>query len=427
MNHFQYIDGVLHAENVRLADIADAVGTPFYCYSAATLERHYKVFAEAFADHDALICYAVKANANLGVIRTLADLGAGADVVSEGELRKALAAGVPASRIVFSGVGKTRAELAYALDCGVMQLNVESMPELEALSEIAAGKGVTANIGIRINPDVDAGTHEKISTGKAENKFGIAADAAPEAFARAASLPGINPVSVAVHIGSQLADLTPFRVAFERLAALVGELRDLGHVIERVDLGGGLGIPYRDEVMPLPVDYAAVVKGAVGNLGCQLVFEPGRMLVGNAGILVSRVIYVKKGATRRFVIVDAAMNDLMRPAMYNAWHEIRPLVAPPPDAPVEPADVVGPACETSDTFARERPLPPIREDDLLAIFTAGAYGAVMASTYNLRLLTPEVLVRGSEWSVVRARRDYDDLLRQESLASWQAPAGQGAK
>ena len=422
MNHFQYIDGELHAENVRLADIADAVGTPYYCYSSATLERHYKVFAEAFADQDALICYSVKANANLGVIRTLADLGAGADVVSEGELRKALAGGIPADRIVYSGVGKTRTELASAVDCGVMQINIESMAELEVLSEIAAGKGVTASIGVRINPDVDARTHEKIATGKSENKFGIAADAAAEAFARAAALPGVQPVSLAVHIGSQLTDLEPFRVAFEKLAALVGELRGLGHAIERVDLGGGLGVPYRDEALPLPVDYAAVVKAAVGNLGCQLVFEPGRILVGNAGILVSRVIYVKEGATRRFVIVDAAMNDLMRPAMYDAWHEIKPLVAPPPDAPIEPADVVGPACETSDTFARERPLPRLRENDLLAILTAGAYGAVMASTYNMRLLTPEVLVRGSEWALVRARQDYDDLLHQESLAGWQAPA-----
>ena len=419
MNHFQYIDGMLHAEDVPLADIARQVGTPFYCYSAATLERHYNVFAEAFADHDALICYAVKANANLGVIRTLADLGAGADVVSEGELRKALAGGVPADRIVFSGVGKTRAELAYALDCGVMQINVESMPELEALSEIADGKGIEANVGIRVNPDVDARTHEKISTGKAENKFGVAMSAAPEAFARAEALPGVHPVSVAVHIGSQLTDLAPFRTAFDKVAALVGELRARGHEVQRVDLGGGLGIPYREEALPLPVDYATVVKGAVGNLGCQLVFEPGRMLVGNAGILVSRVIYVKEGEAKRFVIVDAAMNDLMRPAMYDAWHEIRPLVAPLPDSPVEPADVVGPACESSDTFARQRPLPPIREDDLLAILTAGAYGAVMASTYNARLLTPEVLVRGAEWSVVRARPSYDDLLRLDSLAQWQ--------
>lgn len=418
MNHFQYIDGELHAEDVPLARIAEAVGTPFYCYSTATLERHYKVFAEAFADQQATICYALKANANLGVIRTLADLGAGADVVSEGELRKALAGGVPANRIVFSGVGKTRAELAYALDCGIMQLNVESLPELEALSEIAVSKGVTADIAIRINPDVDAKTHEKISTGKSENKFGINASQAPAAFARAAELPGVNPVSVAVHIGSQLTDLEPFRIAFERVAALVGDLRALGHDIKRVDLGGGLGIPYREEKIPLPVDYAAVVKGAVGNLGCSLMLEPGRMLVGNAGILVSRVIYVKRGDTGRFVIVDAAMNDLMRPAMYDAWHEIKPLKQPENGVAMEPADVVGPACETSDTFARQRPLPPVCDGDLMAIFTAGAYGAVMASTYNARLLAPEVLVRGSEWSVVRPRPSYDEMLRDESLASW---------
>ena len=419
MNHFQYIDGALHAENVPLARIADAVGTPFYCYSTATLERHYKVFAEAFADQQATICYALKANANLGVIRTLAEMGAGADVVSEGELRKALAGGIPADKIVFSGVGKTRAELAYALDCGIMQLNVESLPELEALSEIAVSKGVTAEIAIRVNPDVDAKTHEKISTGKSENKFGINASQAPAAFARAAELPGVNAVSVAVHIGSQLTDLEPFRIAFERVAALVGELRALGHDIKRVDLGGGLGIPYREEEIPLPMDYAAVVKGAVGNLGCHLMFEPGRMLVGNAGILVSRVTYVKQSENRRFVIVDAAMNDLMRPAMYDAWHEIKPLKQPADGAAMEPADVVGPACETSDTFARQRPIPPVCEGDLMAIFTAGAYGAVMASTYNARLLAPEVLVRGGDWSVVRPRPSYDDMLRSESLASWQ--------
>ena len=419
MNHFQYIDGELHAEGVPLSRIAEAVGTPFYCYSTATLERHYKVFAEAFADQQATICYAMKANANRGVIRTLADLGAGADVVSEGELRKALAGGIPADKIVFSGVGKTRAELAYALDCGIMQINVESLPELEALSEIAVSKGVTADIAIRINPDVDAKTHEKISTGKSENKFGINASQAPAAFARAAELPGVNPVSVAVHIGSQLTDLEPFRIAFERVAALVGELRGLGHDIKRVDLGGGLGIPYREEKIPLPVDYAAVVKGAVGNLGCRLMFEPGRMLVGNAGILVSRVIYVKQSDTRRFVIVDAAMNDLMRPAMYDAWHEIKPLKQPVNGVAMEPADVVGPACETSDIFARQRPLPPVCDGDLMAIFTAGAYGAVMASTYNARLLAPEVLVRGPEWSVVRPRPSYDEMLRDESLASWQ--------
>ena len=419
MNHFQYINGELHAEDIPLTRIAEAVGTPFYCYSTATLERHYKVFAEAFADQQATICYALKANANLGVIRTFADLGSGADVVSEGELRKALAGGIPADKIVFSGVGKTRSELAYALDCGIMQLNVESLPELEALSEIAVSKGVTADIAIRINPDVDARTHEKISTGKSENKFGINASQAPAAFARAAELPGVNPVSVAVHIGSQLTDLEPFRIAFERVAALVGELRGLGHDIKRVDLGGGLGIPYREEKIPLPIDYAAVVKSAVGNLGCRLMFEPGRMLVGNAGILVSRVIYVKQGGTRRFVIVDAAMNDLMRPAMYDAWHEIKPLKQPENGVAMEPADVVGPACESSDTFARQRPLPPVCDGDLMAIFTAGAYGAVMASTYNARLLAPEVLVRGPEWSVVRPRPSYDEMLRDESLASWQ--------
>ncbi len=422
MNHFQYIDGALHAEEVPLSTIAGAVGTPFYCYSSATLARHYRVFAEAFADCDATICYAVKANSNLAVIRTLAELGAGADVVSEGELRKALAAGVPADRVIFSGVGKTRGEIAYALDCGIMQINVESLPELEVLNEIAVARGVTTDIAIRVNPDVDARTHAKISTGKGENKFGIDAADAPAAFARAREMPGVEPVSVAVHIGSQLTELDPFRAAFSRVAHLVEALRGEGFAIDRLDLGGGLGIPYREEALPLPADYAAVVKETVGHLGCHLVFEPGRMLVGNAGILVTRVIYVKQGGRRRFVIVDAAMNDLMRPAMYDAWHEIRPLDLPEKKAAYEPADVVGPACESSDTFARQRPLPPLAEGDLLAILTAGAYGAVMASTYNSRLLTPETLVRGADWSIVRSRPSYDDMLRQESLAEWQSSA-----
>ena len=419
MNHFQYRDGALHAEDVPLSQIAEAVGTPFYCYSSATLERHYRVFAGAFADCEATVLYAVKANANLAVIRTLADAGAGADVTSEGELRKALAGGVPADRIVFSGVGKTRDELAFALDSKVMQINIESRPELEALNEIAEARGLVADIGIRVNPDVDALTHEKVSTGKAENKFGIDMAAAPAAFARAEELAGLAPVALAVHIGSQLTDLEPFRVAFARLASLVEELRAKGHAISRLDLGGGLGIPYREEALPLPTDYAAMVKQTIGHLGCHLVFEPGRMLVGNAGILVSRVIYVKQGRTRRFVIVDAAMNDLMRPALYDSWHEIKPLLEAAEDTAFAPADVVGPACETSDTFARQRPLPPLGEGDLLAIFTAGAYGAVMASSYNSRLLTPEVLVRGGEWSVVRARPTHEDLLNADSFAAWQ--------
>jgi diaminopimelate decarboxylase len=340
-------------------------------------------------------------------------------VVSEGELRKALAGGVPAGRIVFSGVGKTRGELAFALDTGVMQINIESRPELEALNDVATARGAVADIAIRVNPDVDALTHEKVSTGKAENKFGIDMAAAPAAFARAEELAGVHPVALAVHIGSQITDLEPFRAAFTRLAGLVEELRAKGHEISRLDLGGGLGIPYREEELPLPVDYAAMVKQTVGHLGCHLVFEPGRMLVGNAGILVSRVIYVKQGRTRRFVIVDAAMNDLMRPAMYDSWHQIKPLLEAAEDAVFEPADVVGPACETSDTFARQRPLPPLREGDLLAIFTAGAYGAVMASSYNSRLLTPEVLVHGGDWSVVRARPTHEDLLKADSFAAWQ--------
>jgi diaminopimelate decarboxylase len=420
MNHFEYRDGALWAEDVPLERIAAAVGTPFYCYSTATLTRHYRVFVEAFAGQDTLICFAVKANSNISVIRTLADLGAGADVVSEGEMRRALAAGVPGGRIVFSGVGKTQSEMAFALSQGILQLNVESVPELEALSAVAIEKNVEVEIAIRVNPDVDAQTHDKIATGRQEDKFGISLSDASEVYALAAKLPGIKPVAVAMHIGSQLTDLAPFRAAFTRLATLVGTLRANGLIIKRLDLGGGLGIPYNDEKPPLPGDYAKMVMETVGDLGCTLMFEPGRMLAGNAGILVTEVIYVKEGGARCFAIVDAAMNDLMRPALYDAYHGIIPLKQPTDSAEFALVDVVGPVCETGDTFARQRSLPPLHAGDFLAIQSAGAYGSSMASTYNTRPLAPEVLVSGAKFSVVRARPSYEDILEIERFADWQA-------
>jgi len=419
MNHFQYRDGVLHAEDVPLSRIAAEVGTPFYCYSTATLTRHYQVFAEALANLKPMICFAVKANGNLAVIKTLADLGAGADVVSEGELRRALAAGVPPQRIIFSGVGKSRADMASAIEHGIHQVNVESLPELEALSEIATERGVTVDIAIRVNPNVDAETHHKIATGRKEDKFGIDIADAPVAYDRAAALPGINPVAVAVHIGSQLTSLKPFRAAFTHVAALVQALRAAGHTISRLDLGGGLGIPYKDEVPPPPAGYADMVRETVGGLGCQLAFEPGRMLVGNAGVLVSEVIYIKEGHDRRFAIVDAAMNDLIRPALYDSYHSIFPVREPSPAAALAPLDVVGPVCETGDTFALGRDMPPVITGDLLAFGTAGAYGAVMSSTYNARPLVPEVLVKGGAYAVVRKRQSYEAMLALDSFADWQ--------
>lgn len=426
MNHFEYRNGQLHAEGVALADIALAVGTPFYCYSTATLTRHFAVFAEALAANglDATVCYALKANPNLAVIRTLAALGAGADVVSEGELRRALAAGVPADRIVFSGVGKTRHELELAVAKGIMQVNVESEPELELLSEVAAERGVRMPIGIRVNPDVDAGTHAKITTGKKENKFGIEWTQAHQVYRRARDLPGVEPVAIACHIGSQLTDLQPFRDAFLRVRDLTAILRADGIDIRRLDLGGGLGVPYEpwgsDEVPPLPGDYAAVIAETVGDLGCRIVVEPGRVLVGNAGILVSKVVHVKEGATRTFLIVDAAMNDLMRPALYDAHHAIIPVREPAAGAEPRPVDVVGPVCETGDTFARQRALPPVRAGEMVAFGTAGAYGAAMSSTYNSRPLVPEILVNGTDFAVVRARPTYEDMLSLESLPEWLA-------
>ncbi len=417
---FAYRNGVLHAESVPLSRIAEAVGTPFYCYSTAALEAHYSAYAGAFAGQDAGVCYAVKANSNLAVIRCLARLGAGADVVSGGEMRRALAAGIPAGRIVFSGVGKTREEMRAALEAGIHQINVESIPELEALSEVAASLGVEAPIAFRVNPDVDAKTHAKIATGKKENKFGIDHDHARAVYARAAGLPGIKPVAIAVHIGSQLTDLAPFRAAYERVAALLHELRADGHDIRRLDLGGGLGITYKNERPPELADYAAMVRSITGNLGCRITLEPGRSLVGNAGVLVSRVLYVKEGLHRRFVIVDAAMNDLVRPALYDAYHGIVPVAEPDPAARTEPFDVVGPVCESGDTFALQRLLPPLAAGDAVAFLSAGAYGAVMASTYNSRPLVPEVLVNGADFAVVRPRPSVEEMLAAERVPDWLA-------
>ena len=424
MAFFDYRNGEMYAEDVALSAIADAVGTPFYCYSAAAITAAYTAFAGALDGLDATVCYALKANSNLAVVRLLASLGAGADVVSGGELKRALAAGVPPQRIVFSGVGKTATEIAAALDAGIRQFNVESDAELERLSMVATARKAVAEIAIRVNPDVDAGTHAKITTGKADNKFGIDIARAPEVYARAAALPGIDAASVAVHIGSQLTDLAPFRAAFGHVADLVRRLRAAGHDIRRIDLGGGLGIVYRDETPPSPAAYAAMVRETVGDLGCQLMFEPGRALVGRAGVLATRVVYTKRATRRGFVIVDAAMNDLIRPALYDAWHDIRPVRAPAQGGGAEPVDIVGPVCETGDTFAVERPLPPLVAGDLLVIENAGAYGAVMSSAYNTRPPAPEILVSGGKFAIVRPRQTVDDLLAQERFADWQPAPGQ---
>ncbi len=420
MNHFDYRNGVLHAEAVNLIELADAVGTPFYCYSTATLERHYRVFSDAFADEKALVCYALKANSNQSVLRTLAKLGAGADVVSGGELKRALAAGVPPGKILFSGIGKTEAELRAALEAEILCINIESEPELELLSRLAAETGRTARISVRVNPDVDSGSHAKISTGKSENKFGVPLGRAREVYARAAKLPGIRVTGVDMHIGSQITDLVPLEAAFRLLAEFVQTLRADGHAITHVDFGGGLGIPYYldQEAPPEPAAYAAVVKRVTHNLGCTLIFEPGRMIVGNAGILVTRVIYVKHGEAKNFVIIDAAMNDLIRPTLYEAHHDILPIVAAASGAPTITADVVGPVCESGDYLALDRTVPEPRAGDLLAIMTAGAYGAVQSGTYNTRALVPEVLVRGDQYAVVRPRVEVDDLIAMDKPAPW---------
>ncbi len=422
MHHFAYRDGVLHAEDISLRRLADEVGTPFYCYSSATFERHYRVFAEAFADTDALVCYAMKANSNQAVLKTLGNLGAGMDIVSEGELRRALAAGVPGERVVFSGVGKTKAEMAFAIDSGILCFNVESEPELEALSEVALSKGTRAPVSIRINPDVDAKTHKKISTGKSENKFGIPIARAREVYARAASLKGIQVTGVDMHIGSQITDLSPFDNATALLAELARDLMADGHKLHHIDLGGGLGVPYREDNAPPPDPqaYAAIIKRHTKDLGLKLVFEMGRLIAGNAGVLVAKVIYVKEGADRTFVIVDAAMNDLIRPTLYEAHHDLKTVAEPTPDTPRVVADVVGPVCETGDYLALSRDMPKVKPGDLIAFMTAGAYGAVQANTYNTRLLVPEVLVRGADHAVVRPRPSYDDLIGLDRIPSWLA-------
>ena len=420
MDHFLYRNGQLHAEDVAIADIAAAVGTPFYVYSTATLTRHYRLFQEALAGLDHTICFAVKSNGNLAVLRTLGDLGAGMDVVSGGEYARARAAGVPGDRIVFSGVGKTREEMRAALTGGIRQFNVESEPELLALSEVATSLGLRAPITIRVNPDVDARTHEKIATGKKENKFGIPIERAPEVYAQAAALPGIEVVGIDVHIGSQLTELEPFEMAYTKVAELTGVLRAAGHNIRRLDLGGGLGIPYTqsNEAPPLPLDYGAMVKRTVGHLGCEIEIEPGRLISGNAGLLVAQVIYLKHGEGRDFLILDAAMNDLVRPSMYGAHHDIVPVVEPAPGLEPQPYDVVGPVCETGDTFARHRALPPVGPGDLVAFRSAGAYGAVMASEYNTRPLVPEVLVKGDHFAVIRARPSIDEILARDTIPDW---------
>ena len=420
MDHFLYREGALWAEDVPVADIAAEVGTPFYCYSTATLTRHFGLFDAALGDMPHLVCYAMKAASNQAILRTLAGLGAGMDVVSGGEYARARAAGVPGDRVVFSGVGKTRAEMRMALEGGVRQFNVESEPELAALSEVAVSLGVTAPVTVRVNPDVDAKTHAKIATGKSENKFGIPIARARDVYARAAALPGIRVVGIDVHIGSQLTELAPFREAYRKVADLTVALRADGHEIARLDLGGGLGIPYArsNEAPPLPMEYGAMIREELGHLGCEIEIEPGRLVAGNAGILVSRVIYLKSGEGRDFLILDGAMNDLVRPAMYDAYHDIVPVAEPEPGAEQHPFDIVGPVCESGDTFAKGRMMPPVAEGDLVAFRSAGAYGAVMSSEYNTRPLVPEVLVHGHQFAVIRARPTFDEMINRDTIPSW---------
>ena len=423
MNHFAYIDGELHAEGVAIREIAAQIGTPFYCYSTATLERHFRVFAAPFPK-GTLIAFSVKANSNLAVLRTLGRLGAGADVVSGGELKKALAAGIPSERIVFSGVGKTKPEMRAALAAKIHQFNVESEPELYALSDVASETGSIAPITIRVNPDIDAKTHAKITTGTSETKFGVPWSRARDAYRLAASLPGLSIVGVDVHIGSQIVELAPFEAAFQRVAELVADLRGDGHNIDRIDLGGGLGVPYTRDNQPPPEPgaYGEMVARLTGKLGANLIFEPGRLIAANAGILVSSVIYVKDGEKKTFLIVDAGMNDLIRPAMYDAYHDIVPVKEAQSDTPRIAYDVVGPVCESSDIFAANRGLPKLAAGDLIAIMTAGAYGAVMASAYNARPLAPEVLVKGDRFSVVRPRMDDDTLIAADRIPDWLSDA-----
>ena len=420
MDHFLYRHGVLYAEDVPLPEIAAAVGTPFYVYSTATLTRHYRLFQEALAGLPHTICFSVKSLSNQAVLRTLGNLGAGMDVVSGGEYLRAKAAGVPGDRIVFSGVGKTRDEMRLALAGGIRQFNVESEPEMRALSAVAVSMGLRAPITVRVNPDVDAKTHEKIATGKKENKFGIPISRARAVYAEAARLPGIDVVGIDVHIGSQLTDLAPFEQAYLKVAELTGQLRADGHAIRRLDLGGGLGIPYErsNSAPPLPLDYGALIKRTVGDLGCEIEIEPGRLIAGNAGLMVTAVTWVKSGEDREFLIVDSAMNDLIRPSMYGAHHDIIPVTEPAPGVELQSYDVVGPVCESGDTFARGRSLPPLAEGDLLAFRSAGAYGAVMASEYNTRPLIPEIMVNGDQFAVIRARPSFDEMLNRDIIPMW---------
>ncbi|MCR9124558.1 MAG: diaminopimelate decarboxylase [Rhodobacteraceae bacterium] len=420
MDHFLYRDGALFAEDVPMSEIAAAVGTPFYVYSTATLLRHYHLFDDALSGMDHLVCYAMKAASNQAILRTLGDAGAGMDVVSAGEYLRARAAGVPGERIVFSGVGKTAAEIRLALEGGIRQFNVESEPELELLSAVAHSLGKTAPITVRVNPDVDAKTHAKIATGKSENKFGIPIARARQVYAMAARLPGIEVVGIDVHIGSQLTDLAPFELAYTKVADLTAILRADGHDIRRLDLGGGLGIPYvRDNsAPPLPSDYGALIRRTVGHLGCEIEIEPGRLIAGNAGMMVSSVIYLKSGEGRDFLILDAAMNDLIRPAMYDAHHDIVPLIEPPAGAVQATYDIVGPVCESGDTFARQRPMPALAAGDLVAFRSAGAYGAVMSSEYNTRPLIPEVLVKGDQFAVIRPRPTFDEMINRDTIPEW---------
>ena len=420
MRHFDYQNGVMHAEGVSLAAIAEQVGTPAYVYSRATLERHYRVFADSFEGLDTLVAYSVKANSNIAVLRVLAKLGAGADVVSGGELARATIAGIPGERIVFSGVGKTRAEMAEALRAGIAMFNVESLPELRALSEVASGMGVRAPISFRVNPDVSAGGHEKISTGKKENKFGVAWSQAEAAYAEAAALPGIEVVGVDVHIGSQIDELAPFEAAIRKVRGLIERLREQGHTIRDFDIGGGLGIPYGDNnrTPPAPGEYGALVRRLTHDLGVRMVFEPGRMITGNAGVLLAKVLYEKHGEDRDFLILDAAMNDLLRPALYDAWHDVEPVVAPGRDMAEATYDIVGPVCESGDTFGRGRDMPKLAAGDLVVFHSAGAYGAAQSSQYNTRPLVPEVLVDGDRFSVIRERPTVAQVLERESIPDW---------
>jgi diaminopimelate decarboxylase len=420
MDHFLYRDGALHAEDVPVSEIAAAVGTPFYCYSRATLSRHFKLFDDALDGMDHLVCFAMKSASNQAILKLLGDLGAGMDVVSGGEYARARAAGVPGDRIVFSGVGKTADEMRMVLTGGIRQFNVESEPEMVVLSQVASSLGVIAPITIRVNPDVDAKTHEKISTGKKGDKFGIPISRAREVYAQAARLPGLKVIGIDVHIGSQLTQLEPFEIAYQKVAELTEILREDGHEITRLDLGGGLGIPYErsNDAPPLPTDYGALIKRTVGHLGCEIEIEPGRLISGNAGIMVSKVIYVKSGEDRDFLILDGAMNDLIRPAMYGAHHDIVPVIEPEPG--LEPAtyDIVGPICESGDTFAKGRAMPKLSADDLVAFRSAGAYGAVMSSEYNSRPLIPEVLVDGHQFAVIRPRPTFDEMINRDTIPEW---------